>query len=89
MSVSFHIYQPYIGDFIGLSMKILLTLIICSYTHGTCLDPYQWPTPFASTYDCMMAGYEESQEKMKELGYKEVNKHQIYIKFTCTPVDAV
>ena len=70
-------------------MKILLTLIICSYTQGACLDPYQWPTPFASTYDCMMAGYEESQEKMKELGSKEVNKHQIYIKFTCTPTDSV
>ena len=42
-------------------MKILLTLIICSYTHGACLDPYPWPTPFASTYDCMMAGYEESR----------------------------
>ena len=31
----------------------------------------------------------ELQEKMKELGSKEVNKHQIYIKFTCTPTDSV
>jgi hypothetical protein len=37
----------------------------------------------------MMAGYEEAMIKMKELGSKEVNKHQIYIKFTCTPVDSV
>ena len=49
-------------------MKILLTLIICSYTHGACLDPYQWPTPFASTYDCMMAGYEESRVKNERDG---------------------
>ena len=70
-------------------MKILLTLIICSYTQGACLDPYQWPTPFASTYDCMMAGYEEASLKMKEMGRQDVNKHQIYIKFTFTPADSV
>ena len=70
-------------------MKILLTLIICSYTHGACLDPYPWPETFNSTYDCMMAGYEEAMLKMKEMGPKDVNKHQIDIKFTCTPIDAV
>ena len=70
-------------------MKILLTLIMCSYTQSVCLDPYPWPTPFASTYDCMMAGYEEAKLKMKELGPADVNKHQIYIKFTCTPADSV
>ena len=83
------IIKPNIGDNIGLSMKILLTLIICSYTHGACLDPYPWPDTFNSTYDCMMAGYEEASIKMKEMGPKDVNKHQIYIKFTCTPTDSV
>ena len=33
MRVSFHINNPYIGDIIGLSMKILMSLIICE----TCL----------------------------------------------------
>ena len=34
-------------------MKILLTGIsLSSYTHGTCLDPYQCLHGFASTYDC-------------------------------------
>ena len=37
----------------------------------------------------MMAGYEKAKLKMKEMGPKDVNKHQIYIKFTCTPTDAV
>jgi hypothetical protein len=37
----------------------------------------------------MMAGYEEAKIKMEEIGPTEVNKHQIYIKFTCTPTDAV
>ena len=66
-------------------MKILLTLIMCSYTQSVCLEPYAWPTPFTSTYDCMMAGYEESINKMKEIGREEVNKYNMYIKFYCTP----
>jgi hypothetical protein len=33
----------------------------------------------------MVAGYEESQRKMEEIGRVEVNKHQIYIRFTCVP----
>ena len=70
-------------------MKILLTLILCSYTEATCMTPYQWPETFNSTYDCMLAGYEESQKKMKEIGREDVNKHQIYIKFTCTPSETV
>ena len=70
-------------------MKILLTLILCCYTQSACLDPYPWPKTFDTMYDCMMAGYEEAKLKMKEMGPKDVNKHQIYIKFTCTPTDAV
>jgi hypothetical protein len=34
-------------------------------------------------YSCLNAGYEESLKKSKEIGRKEVNKHQIYIKFIC------
>ncbi len=70
-------------------MKILLTLIICSYTHGACLDPYVWPERFDTSYDCMMFGYEESMNKMEEIGRTEANKHQIYIKFTCTPEETI
>ena len=66
-------------------MKILLTLIICSYTHGACLDPYVWPERFDTSYDCMMFGYEESMNKMKEIGREEINKHNMFVKFYCTP----
>jgi hypothetical protein len=65
-------------------MKILLTLIMCSYVQGSCLQPYEWPERYNSMYDCMLAGYEESKKKMKEIGRQEVNEHQIYIRFTCT-----
>tara|TARA_E500000318_G_scaffold29789_1_gene29644 strand:+ start:93 stop:254 length:162 start_codon:yes stop_codon:yes gene_type:complete len=53
------------------------------------MAPYQWPETFNSTYDCMMFGYEQSQNKMKEIGREDANKHQIYIKFTCTPSETI
>jgi hypothetical protein len=67
------------------SMKILLSLIICSQMAGTCLEPYEWPERFNTQYDCMIFGYEESLKKMQEIGRTEVNKYNAYIKFTCTP----
>ena len=89
MRVSFHINNPYIGDFIGLSMKFLLSLIICSQVASTCLEPYQWPDTFDSQYDCMVFGYEESLNKIQDIGREEVNKHNIYIRFLCTPDNSI
>ena len=66
-------------------MKILLSLIICSQVAGTCLEPYQWPETFNTQYDCMVFGYEESLNKMKQFGRTDVNKYNMYIRFTCTP----
>ena len=70
-------------------MKFILSLIICSQIHTTCMAPYQWPETFDSSYDCMMFGYEESMNKMQEIGRSEANKHGIYIRFVCTPDETV
>ena len=70
-------------------MKILLSLIICSQVAGTCMAPYPWPETFDTQYDCMLFGYEESLKKMREIGKQEVNKHNIYIRFTCTPENTI
>ena len=67
-------------------MKILLTLIMCSSIQGICMDPYLWPEKFKDSYDCMQFGYKESHKKMEEIGRVEVNKHGIFIRFTCTPI---
>ena len=66
-------------------MKILLSLIICSQVAGTCMEPYEWPQTFNTQYDCMVFGYEESLNKMQEIGREEVNKYNNYIRCTCTP----
>ena len=83
MSVSFHINNPYIDDSIGLSMKILMSLIICSSVAGECMPPYPWPDTFRTQYDCLHFGYEESQRKLEEIGREDINKYGMYIKFTC------
>ena len=70
-------------------MKILLSLIICSQVAGTCLEPYPWPEKFDTQYDCMVFGYEESLNKMKQIGREEVNKYNMYIRFTCTPEQTI
>ena len=67
-------------------MKIILTLFVCSQLQGVCMEPYQWPEKFNDSYDCMQFGYKESHKKMEEIGRLEVNKHGVYIRFTCTPV---
>ena len=46
----------------------------------------QWPDTFRTQYDCLHFGYEESQEKLEELGREDINKYGMYIKFTCTPL---
>jgi hypothetical protein len=87
--VSFHFNNPYIGDIIGLSMKILLTLVLCSQIQNVCLEPYPWPERFDTQYDCLMFGYEESMNKMQEIGREEINKHNMFVKFYCTPENTI
>jgi len=70
-------------------MKILLSLIICSSVAGECMPPFPWDKTFNSQYDCLMFGYEESINKMKEIGKEDVNKHGMYIKFYCTPINEI
>ena len=89
MSVSFHINNPYIDDSIGLSMKILMSLIICSSLAGECMPPYPWPDTFRTQYDCLHFGYEESKRKLEEIGREDINKYGMYIKFTCRIDDSI
>ena len=70
-------------------MKFILALVICSQVQQTCLPPYQWPDRFDTQYDCMVFGYEESLNKMKQIGREEVNKYNMYIRFTCTPEQTI
>ena len=61
---------------------------MCSYVGSSCLPGLQWPNKFDDMYDCMNAGYQESQNKMKEIGREDVNKHEIFIRFACIEQDS-
>ena len=64
-------------------MKIALAIIMCSYVHGECLSPHIFAKKYASHYECMIAGYEKSLNKMKELGKSTTNKDLLFFKFAC------
>ena len=56
-------------------MKFILSMIICTSVYNTCLPPHQMDEVYNTHYECMIAGYEESIAKAKEIGSKEVNKY--------------
>ena len=56
-------------------MKIILTLLMCSYASGECMPPFKWPTEFNNMYDCSIFGYEEAARKLKEIGREEVESY--------------
>jgi len=67
-------------------MKFTLMMFICSYVAGECMPPHPMPTKYNNIYTCMEAGYEESLRKLQEIGSKDVNEHEIYLRFVCTRV---
>ena len=64
-------------------MKFILSMIICTSVYNTCLPPHQMDEVYNTHYECMIAGYEESIAKSKEIGSKEINKYGTIIKFFC------
>ena len=49
-------------------MKIGLAMIMCSLYANICMDPYVMPSKYNSMYDCMLAGYEESELVASRVG---------------------
>ena len=66
-------------------MKFSLVFLLCSYVAGECLAPYSYPQQFNDQYDCFMEGYNQSILKMEQIGREEINEHEIYIRFICSP----
>ena len=67
-------------------MKFALAFFLCSSIADTCLPPYVFDLQFDTEYDCLIKGYEESLDKIIQIGPKDVNTHSMYIKFGCYPV---
>ena len=67
-------------------MKFTLAFLLCSTIAETCLPPHVYHLKFDTEYECMVAGYKESLNKIIEIGPEDVNTHQMYIKFGCHPI---
>ena len=67
-------------------MKVILSLLLCSYVAETCLPPYIYPVEFEDDYTCLMTGYEQSKIKLEQIGEKDVNEHRMYISFNCVQI---
>ena len=65
-------------------MKFVLTMIMCTSVYNQCLPPFPMAELYNSHYECMMAGYNESIKKAKEIGPEEINEYRTVIKFYCT-----
>ncbi len=65
-------------------MKFVLSMIMCTSVYNQCLPPFQMSELYNSHYECMLAGYDESIKKAKEIGPEEINKYGTVIKFYCT-----
>lgn len=61
-------------------------MILCSSVANTCMQPFPEATIYTNNYDCLIKGYENSLEKIKEIGKDDTNKLGIYAKFECKEI---
>jgi len=69
----------------GMSMKFILSLILCSGISGQCLPPFQVSVAYDDMYTCLLSGYDVASKKIEQLGPQEVEKHYYHVKFFCHP----
>jgi len=69
-------------------MKIILIMLVCSFTSGTCSPPLVINEKFEDMYSCLLRGYEESINMTMEVGREEINKKGLFTRFACREVPA-
>ena len=67
-------------------MKIVLIMLVCSFTSGTCTPPLVISERFEDMYSCIMRGYEESINMTTDIGKEEINKQGLFTRFACREV---
>ena len=67
-------------------MKIILIMLVCSFTSGTCSPPLVINEKFEDMYNCLLRGYEESTKMTMEVGREEINKRGLFTRFACREV---
>jgi len=69
-------------------IKFTLIIWVCSFLgQNTCMKPLQYPVLFDSWYECTRAAHHESRKMLSSMGYKEVNKNRIAMKYSCQQLE--
>ena len=69
-------------------MKFILTLWVCSFVgQNGCLPPVESPKLYDSWYECSIDAQKESAKILQKMGYANVNKYQVGMKYTCKVTD--
>tara|TARA_R100001082_G_scaffold61324_1_gene34191 strand:- start:374 stop:586 length:213 start_codon:yes stop_codon:yes gene_type:complete len=63
----------------------LLVMSVCSVIHGNCLPSWEAGV-YNSFYDCGTAGTIRTLNELRAVGPEKSNKYQIFVTFTCTPI---
>ena len=58
-------------------------MIICTSVYQQCMPPHTLPETYNTHYECVIAGYNESIKKAKEIGPRDMNEYGTIIKFFC------
>ena len=69
-------------------MKYVLIIWVCSFIEGNgCLAPMESPQLYGSWYECSNAAHKESISLLQKMGYANINKFQIGMKYKCNLTD--
>ena len=68
-------------------MEVVLVLFLCSSINKVCLEPIPYPKKFKDEYTCLLKGYSESIELLKNAGRENVNEHGLFYKFDCLEIE--
>jgi hypothetical protein len=65
-------------------MKYILIIWVCSFIEGNgCMPPMQSPQVYDSWYECSIEAHRESAKLLQKMGYAEVNRYQVGVKYSC------
>lgn len=65
-------------------MKYILIIWVCSFIEGNgCLAPLEHPKVFDSWYECSIMAHRESGKLLQKMGYADVNRYQVGVKYIC------
>ena len=53
------------------------------------MPPMHTGLEYNNWHDCMIAGYNISIEKIESIGRYEVNQYDMFVKFTCAPLETI